>query len=83
MMLLHRLEQRRLGARAGSVDLVGHQQLSEDRTLDETEATLAIVTFLHHLGAENVGWHQIGRELHPQGVKANDDSQRLDELGLG
>ena len=44
---------------------------------------LAVVTFLHHLGAENVGRHQVGRELHPQGVEANDDSQRLDELGLG
>ena len=27
--------------------------------------------------------HQVGRELHPQRVEANDDPQRLDELGLG
>jgi hypothetical protein len=30
-MLLHRLQQRRLRARAGAVDLVGHQQLAEHR----------------------------------------------------
>src|ERR1700728_4605587 len=66
VMLLHRLKQRRLGARTGPIDLVGHQQLSEDRTLDETERPLAVVTFLHHLGAENVGGDQIRRELHPQ-----------------
>ena len=67
----------------GAVDLVGHQQLREDRPLDEAEAALAVLTFLHHLGAENVGGHQIGRELHPQRVEANDDPQRLDQLGLG
>ena len=57
--------------------------MREDRTLDEAEPPLAVVAFLHHLGAENVGRHQIGRELHSQGVKANDDSQCLDKLGLG
>ena len=31
VLLLHRLQQRRLGARAGAVDLVGHQQLGEHR----------------------------------------------------
>ncbi len=33
VVLLHRLQQRRLGARAGAVDLVGHQELGEDRAL--------------------------------------------------
>ena len=37
MVLLHGLQQRRLGARACPVDLVGHQQLGEDRTFDEPE----------------------------------------------
>ena len=37
VVLLHGLQQRRLGLRAGAVDLVGHQQLGEDRALDEAE----------------------------------------------
>ena len=39
VILLHRLQQRRLGARAGAVDLVGHQQLREDRAGNEAEAS--------------------------------------------
>ena len=38
VVFLHRLQQRRLGARAGAVDLVGHQELGEDRAADEAEA---------------------------------------------
>ena len=83
MMLLHRLQQRRLRARAGAVDLVGHQQLGEDRPLDEAEAARAVEPFLHHLGAENVGGHQVGRELHAQRVEPHDDAERLHQLGLG
>ena len=41
VMLLHGLQQRRLGLGAGAVDLVGHQQLGEDRPLDEAEAAPA------------------------------------------
>ena len=59
MMLLHRLQQRRLGARAGAVDLVGHQQLGEHRARDEAEIALAAGALLQHLGAENVGRHQV------------------------
>ena len=83
MVLLHRLQQRRLRARAGPVDLVGHQQLREDRTLHETEAAPPSARFLQHLGAEDVGRHQIGRELHAPGVEAEHGAERLDELGLG
>ena len=49
--LLHRLQQRRLGARAGAVDLVGHQQLCEDRPFQEAEGAFAVGAFLHHFGA--------------------------------
>ena len=45
--------------------------------------SLAVMTFLHHLGAENVGRHQIRRELHSQGIEPNDNSQSLDEFSLG
>ena len=80
---LHRLQQRRLGARAGPVDLVRHQQLGEDRPLDEAETAAAVEALLHYLGPENVGGHQVGGELHPQRVEPHDDSQGLDQLGLG
>ena len=42
VMLLHRLQQRRLGARAGAVDLVGHQELGEDRAGHEAEGAAAV-----------------------------------------
>ena len=83
VLLLHRLQQRRLGARAGAVDLVGHQELGEDRTGDEAEAALAGLAFLQHLGAENVRRHQVGRELDAPRVEAEHDAHGLDELGLG
>ena len=83
VVLLHRLQQRRLGARAGAVDLVGHQQLREDRAGDEAEAALAARRFLQHLGAENVGGHQVGRELDAPRVEAERGAQGLDQLGLG
>ena len=70
MLLLHGLQQRRLGARTGAVDLVGHQQLGENRTGNEAEAAPAALAFLQHLGAENVGRHQVGSELDPARVEA-------------
>ena len=82
-MLLHRLQQRRLRARAGAVDLVGHQQLGEDRAGDEAEAALAALALFQHLGAEDVGRHQVGRELDAPRVEPEHDAQRLDQLGLG
>ena len=83
VIFLHRLQQRRLRARAGAVDLVGHQQLREDRAGDEAEGALAEFVLLHHLGAENVGRHQVGRELDAAGIEAEHDAERLDQLGLG
>ncbi|MGY4368326.1 hypothetical protein ACVW1A_004391 [Bradyrhizobium sp. LB1.3] len=83
VLLLHRLEQRRLRARAGAVDLVGHQQLREHRAGDEAEGTLAAGALVEHFGAENVRWHQIGRELDALGIEAERDAERLDQLGLG
>ena len=39
--------------------------------------------FLQHLGAEDVGRHQVGRELDAAGVEAEHDAHGLDQLGLG
>ena len=80
---LHGLQKRRLGARAGAVDFVGHEQLCEDRPAHEAEGAAAVARLLHDLGTENVGRHQVGRELHPPRVEAEHDAERLDELRLG
>ena len=83
VVLLHRLEQGGLGARAGAVDLVGHQQLGEDRSAHELEGPLAVDALLEDLRAEDVGRHEVGRELHAARVEAEHGAQRIDELGLG
>ena len=82
-MFLHRLQQRRLGARAGAVDFVRHQQLAEDRPFDEPEGAPPAIAFLEDFGAQYVGRHQVRRALDPFGVQAKHDRQRLDQLGLG
>ena len=38
---------------------------------------------LQHFRAENVGRHQVGRELHAPRIEPEHDPERLDELGLG
>ena len=83
MMFLHRLKERRLSAGAGPVDLVRHQELGENRPPNEAEGPSAVQPLLHDFGAEDVGRHQIGGELHPQGVEAHNDAQGLDKLRFG
>ena len=82
VILLHRLQERRLRARAGAVHFVGEQELGEHRPLDETERALAGVAFLQHLGAENVGGHQVRRELDAPRLEPEHGAQRVHELGL-
>ena len=83
VVLLHGLQQRRLGAGRGAVDLVGHQELGEDRALDETEGALLAGYVLQHLRADDVGGHEVGRELHALGVEAQHLAQGLDQQRLG
>jgi hypothetical protein len=79
--LLHRLQQRRLRARAGAVDFVGHQQLAEHRARHEAEAAPPLV-LVQHFAAENVGRHQIGRELHALFVQPQHATQRFNQRVL-
>ena len=83
LAFLHRLQQRRLGARAGAVDFVRHQQLAEHRALDEAEAAPAGLAFFEHFRADDVGRHQVGRALHALGIDARAPAQRVHQLGLG
>ena len=84
VVLLHGLQQRRLRLGAGAVDLVGHQQLGEDRPLDEAEAAPAArAAVFQHLRADDVGGHEIGRELDALGIEPQDLAQRLHQQRLG
>ena len=51
--------------------------------LHEPERTPPVGALVEDLGAEDVGRHQVGRELHAPGIEAEDDAEGLDELGLG
>ena len=60
LALLHRLEEGRLGFRRRAVDLVGKQQLGEDRAAAELEPGLALIV---KKAAGDVAWQQVGGEL--------------------
>jgi hypothetical protein len=49
----------------------------------KTEAALARGALLENLGAENVGGHEVGRELDAPRVETEHNAHGLDELGLG
>ena len=83
VMLLHGLQQGRLGAGAGAVDFVGHHQLAEHRARHEAELAAAGLGLVQHFGAEDVGGHQVGRELHALFIEAQHAAQGRGELGLG
>ncbi len=76
---LHRLQQRRLGARAGAVDLVGHQKLAKHRTGHKAEIARAVLGLFEHLGAEDIGGHQIGGELDARAVQPHHRAERFDK----
>ncbi len=80
LTLLHRLEQRRLGLRGRAVDLVGEQDVGEDRPLAELElAGLRVVDDR----SGDVAGHQVGGELHPPGLERQRAAEAAHEQGLG
>ncbi len=81
--LLHHLEQRRLHLRRRAVDLVGEQEVAEDRTELGVERLLPGPV---DAGADEVRRHEVGRELDPleraaEHVRRRLDRQRLREAG--
>ena len=83
MVLLHGLEQRRLGSRTGPIDLVGHQQLGENRTVHETECAATVGRLVHDFRSGDVGGHQIGGELNAFLRQTEDGSKGLNQFCLG
>ena len=77
--LFHRLEQGRLGARAGAVDLVGQHDLGDKRPGAELEVAAFLV---EDADAHDVGGQQVGRELDALEGAAERARQRLGQHGL-
>ncbi len=85
LVLLHRLEQRGLRLRRRPVDLVGEDEVGEDRSGLEAEDPLAALLD-EDVRAGDVGRHQVGRELDPVEVAVDDvgdgaHQHRLAEAG--
>ena len=81
LVLLHRLEQARLGLRRRAVDLVGEDEVREDRPGLELEDPLAVLLD-EDVGAGDVGGHQVGGELDPVERAVDDVGDRADEHRL-
>ena len=72
---LHRLQKCGLGARAGAVDFVRHQELAEHRPRHEAKAAPAVFVDILGFKPGDFRWHQIGGELDAVGVQAEHHRQ--------
>ena len=72
-----------MGAWAGAVDLIRHQQLTEHWTLDEAEGAFAGLALLEHLRAHDIRRHQIGGELNSLFGQAKHGTEDLGQARLG
>ncbi len=82
LLLLHRLEEGGLGLRGRSVDLVGEDEVAEDRPLPEAEREGPAVLLLEDLGPGHVRGHQVGGALDPGEAEPEASRQPLDEARL-
>ncbi len=80
LVLLHRLQQRGLDLGRGAVDLVGQDDLGEERPLLDVEV-LGLLVEDH--GADQVGREQVGGELDPGERGVDDLGQRAHGERLG
>jgi hypothetical protein len=78
--LVHRLKQRGLRLGRGAVDLVGKQDLGEDRALGQHEA---VGLEIEQVGAQHVARHQVGRELDAPELQRKGRGEGLGEERLG
>jgi hypothetical protein len=68
----------------GTVDLVGEDDVGEDRTLDEFEIFfVGVHVDLQNFGAEDVTRHQVGSELNAVEFQVENAGNRADEQGFG
>ena len=79
---LHCLEHGRLRLRRGAIDFIGQTNLREDWPSLKFEEPLAVGGFHHHVRAQNVGRHQVGRELDPREIEIERAGERADQERL-
>ena len=79
---LHRFQHGRLRLGRGPVDFVGQADLREDRAALELEEPLALGRFHHHVRAQDVGRHQVGRELDAREIQVQRLGQGADQQRL-
>ena len=82
VILLHGLQQGRLGLRWRAVDLVRKNHLREDRSGDEAQHAMARL-FVEDLRTRDVRRHQVGRELDALEGQVQNLRDGLDEQRLG
>jgi hypothetical protein len=82
-VLLHGLQQGRLGLGRRPVDFVGQDDLGEDRPMLEAELAPPRGRVVHHdIRPDDVGGHEVRRELDAVEVQAQGLRQRADQVGL-
>ena len=79
LSLLHHLEERRLHLRGRAVDLVGEQEVAEDRPELGVERALLLAVDPR---ADEVRGHEVGRELDARERPAEHAGRRLDRQRL-
>ena len=86
LFFLHGFEHGGLGFGRGTIDFVGEDQVREDRAVLELEGAFARVGFHDEVRAEDVGGHEVGRELdtierHVEHLAERADEERFAEAG--
>jgi hypothetical protein len=82
VLLLHRLEERRLRLRSGAIDLIGKEEIRKDRSRFEAECLLATLVLDDDVRADNIGRHEVGRELDASELEVHRLPERSHEHRL-
>ena len=83
-MLLHGLQQCRLGLWRRSVNFIGKEHLRKDRPLIKHQITMTcLAILLDDIGTRNVRWHQVRCELDPLKRQIHRFGQRTYHERLG
>jgi hypothetical protein len=81
-VLLHGFEERALRLRRGAVDLVREDDVGENRPFAELERLVTLLRLVDDRRAEDVGGHEVGRELDAREVERERLGQRAHEHRL-
>ena len=82
LAFLHRLEKGCLDFRRRTVDLVGQDNVGEDRARLEDEPFCGILAEIH-FRARDIGWQQVGCELDAAEFRFEIAGETLDRARLG